>query len=256
MRNDNTIFPASQGTFYEKWFPKCKSNENSGDRPSEPIQSHPGDEPNQPSFDPPDSNLPFTSPDDDQNCPPNGDNDNDSNDDDSSQGHPPSSEHPLAGNTPAPAPNQNLLPHDQYDGDDDPDAYDYPSNWGQLPAPNPNLFSYNLDDILEWRRLNPGPRICRAPTCPGFIPTPAIRGGWCCQTGHKDIRTCNNLPPGNIPAPVPPQMPPQNPPDSDVEMDDAEALLSELVQEGGVDLQNYLLAHSLNPSAMIDDLDR
>ena len=39
-------------------------------------------------------------------------------------------------------------------------------------------------------------------------------------------------------------------------MDNVKALLSELVQEGGVDLQNYLLSHLLDPSAMIDDLDR
>ncbi|KIK66896.1 hypothetical protein GYMLUDRAFT_156966, partial [Collybiopsis luxurians FD-317 M1] len=132
MHNDNTIYPASQGTFYEKWFPRCKSDENRNERPSEPIWSNPGDEPDLPSFDLYIlySNILFTSPDDDQSHPPN-------------EHHTPM-DHPSVGNTSTCTPS--------------------------LSVPDP--FSYNPEDVLEWQHLNPGPRIFRAPSCPGFIPTP------------------------------------------------------------------------------------
>ncbi|KIK61078.1 hypothetical protein GYMLUDRAFT_243758 [Collybiopsis luxurians FD-317 M1] len=240
MHDNNTVYPGSQGTFYEKWFPKCKLDENRQERPSEPIQSNPNDEPDEPLFNPfiPDLNIPFTSPDDDQSHPPNGDRDNDSfKDDDSAQEHCPSLDHPSAGNTPVHSPSPTL-------------SYDEPLILNQpLPAPGPDPFSYDPDNILEWQQLNPGPRTCRAPACPGFIPTPVVQGGWRRQTGHED--THNDIPPEPVQ-----QAPSENPPNTDVDMDNADALLSQLVQEGEVDLQNYLLSHSLDLSAMINDLDR
>ena len=42
MRNNNTIYHGAQATFFETWFPHCKSTESGeGSKPNKPVQSNP-----------------------------------------------------------------------------------------------------------------------------------------------------------------------------------------------------------------------
>ena len=42
MQNNNTIYHGAQATFFETWFPRCKSTESGeGSKPDKPVQSDP-----------------------------------------------------------------------------------------------------------------------------------------------------------------------------------------------------------------------
>jgi hypothetical protein len=87
-----------------------------------------------------------------------------------------------------------------------------------------------------------------------MVPTPVFRGGWQRQTGRADrldrFDRARNIPDHDAPQAGPSNQ--REPSPEDVRMaspplDDKmeEDLLSRLVQEGGVELQNYLLSQSV-----------